>query len=133
MSESLRPSSTLTALVIEDDETCVDQAGAVLRRLGLDVEHATDGLDGLQRCRAKRYDLIICDVRMPRLSGLSFLSNLPRTGNATTRVVMLSALDDAAIRRQALASGASAYLVKPMTTDALIDAIALPSIRRAND
>lgn len=123
----------LRALLIEDDDVSVEHATGVLHKLGLEVEHAIDGLDGLRRCQSARYDIVICDVRMPRLSGLSFLSNLPQTQNAMTRIVMLSALDDASIRRQALASGASAYLVKPLSSEALVEAIALPSILHRDD
>jgi CheY-like chemotaxis protein len=60
---------------------------------------------------------------MPRLSGLSLLTNLGQTPNAETRIVMISALDDDSLRKQALASGASAYLVKPLTEDMLRDAM----------
>ncbi|MBL8521089.1 MAG: response regulator [Betaproteobacteria bacterium] len=124
---------TLRALVVDDDEACIEHVTSVLRRFGWAVEPSHDGLDALRRCQSARYDIVICDVRMPRLSGLSFLSNLGQTLNANTRVVMLSALDDRAIRRQALASGASAYLVKPLATEALIEAIALPPIRPVDE
>ncbi len=60
---------------------------------------------------------------MPRLSGLSLLSNLGQTQNADSRVVMISAFDDSSLRRQALASGASVYLVKPVTMAMLRDAV----------
>ena len=123
----------LRALVVDDDEACVEHVSSVLRRFEWIAEHAADGLDALRRCQAVRYDLVICDVRMPRLSGLSFMSNLSQTQNATTRVVMLSALDDRSIQRQALASGASAYLVKPLDTQELIETLALPTIRRVDE
>jgi CheY-like chemotaxis protein len=133
MDAPAKPAARLKALLIEDDETSIEQALEILRQLEIDVELALDGLDGLRRCQSARYDLIVCDVRMPRLSGLSFLSNLPSTRNASTRVVMFSALDDPAIRRQALASGAASYLVKPLSSKALIEALALPSIRRRSE
>ena len=112
------------ALVVDDDEAAVDQVTQVLHKMGFAVEQAADGLDALKRCQAGRFDIVVCDVRMPRLSGLSFLSNLGGTQNATTEVIMISALDDNAIRNQALSSGASAYLVKPIAVQELRDAIA---------
>jgi CheY-like chemotaxis protein len=95
----------------------------VLHRLNFDVEQSFDGLDALRRCQSAKYDLIVCDVRMPRLGGLSLLSNIAQTENALSPVIMLSAIDDASVRRQALASGAVAYLVKPVTADALKQAV----------
>ncbi|HEX4859134.1 MAG TPA: response regulator [Usitatibacteraceae bacterium] len=127
------PVPQIRALVIDDEETSVEQLCAVLGKLGFATEVARDGLDGLQRCQTERYDVIFCDVRMPRLSGLSFLTNLARSVNALTRVVMVTALDDASIRRQALQSGASAYLVKPLDGRELVEAIALPQILQSRD
>ena len=115
--------SNLRALVIDDDETIVEQVTQVMRKMGFAVENSLDGLDALGRCQSSRFDVILCDVRMPRLSGLSFLSNLANTRNAKTKVIMISALDDNAIRNQSLTSGASAYLVKPIAPQDLRDAI----------
>jgi CheY-like chemotaxis protein len=116
------------ALVVDDDEAAIDHVTSVLHRLGFDVEKSFDGLDALRRCQSLVYDIIVCDVRMPRLSGLSLLTNLRNTCNSVTRVVMISALEDPSIRRQALATGASAYLVKPLNGQALVQAIVGPNI-----
>lgn len=111
------------ALVVDDDETVIEQVTQVMHKMGFAVERSINGLDALRRCQAARFDVVICDVRMPRLSGLSFLSNLAYTPNAQSKVIMISALDDHSIRSQALASGASAYLVKPIVAQVLRDAI----------
>ena len=70
-----------------------------------------------------RFDAVVCDIRMPKLSGISFLNNLRLTAQSTCRVVMLSSLNDRAIQREALAAGAVAYLVKPASSKAIIDAV----------
>lgn len=113
----------LRALVVDDDETVTDHVTQLLHRMGFAVEQSFDGLDALRRCQSVRYDIVLCDVRMPRLSGLSLLTNLGQTPNADTRIVMISALDDDALRKQALASGASAYLIKPLTVEMLREAL----------
>ena len=120
---SFRTDQKLRALVVDDDDTVLDFLTQVLHRMEYAVEHAFDGLDALRRCQSARYDIVVCDVRMPRLSGLSLLSNLGQTLNAETRIVMISALDDDTLRRQALASGASAYLIKPLSGEMLRQAI----------
>ena len=119
----------LRALVVDDDETVVDQVTLVMRKMGFAVESSPDGLDALRRCQANNFDVVVCDVRMPRLSGLSFLSNLAHTPHTIRRIIMISALDDNSLRRQSLSSGASAYLVKPITMQALKDAITAPAPR----
>jgi len=120
---SSSPEQKLRALVVDDDDTVIDFLTQVLHRMNFTVEHAFDGLDALRRCQSASYDIVICDVRMPRLSGLSLLSNLSQTLNAETRVVMVSALDDDSLRRQAMASGATHYLIKPLTAETLCAAI----------
>ena len=115
--------STLCALVVDDDETFVDHISYLMHKMGYAVERSFDGLDALKRCQSSRFDIVICDVRMPRLSGLSFLSNLSRATDAMPKCIMVSAIDDNSLRRQALASGASAYLIKPIEAQALSDAV----------
>lgn len=111
------------ALVVDDDDTVVEHVSAVLRRAGFDVETAGDGLAALSMYRAGRFDAVVCDIRMPKLSGISFLKNLRLTAQSGCRVVMLSSLDDRAIAREAIEAGAVAYLVKPASGKAIIDAV----------
>ena len=118
--------STLRALVVDDDETFVDHISYLMHKMGYAVERSFDGLDALKRCQSSRFDIVICDVRMPRLSGRSFLSNLSRAADEMPKCIMVSALDDNSLRRQALASGAYAYLVKPIEAQALRDAVGQP-------
>ena len=68
--------------------------------------------------------MVVCDVRWPGLTGLSMVSNRGQTLNADSRVVMIAAFDAGSLRRQALASGASVYLVKPVTMAMLREAVA---------
>lgn len=127
---TLATSPAKRALVIDDDESTCDHVRSVLRKLDFQVEIAFDGLEALRLCQAAEYTLIICDIRMPRLSGLSFLSHLANTPNVGAKVVVVSALDDMNIRQSALSAGASAYLVKPLVAETLLAAIAEPRIEK---
>ena len=111
------------ALVVDDDDTVVEHVSAVLRRVGFDVETAGNGLSALAMFRADSFDAVVCDIRMPKLSGISFLKNLRLNAQSKCRVVMLSSLDDRTIQREAMEAGAVAYLIKPATSKAIIDAV----------
>ena len=111
------------ALVVDDDATMVEYVSAVLRRAGYLVETADNGLTALEMYRANPFDAVVCDIRMPKLSGNSFLKNLRLTADSTCRVVLLSAMDDQTIRREALEAGAVAYLLKPASSKAIIEAV----------
>ena len=111
------------ALVVDDDETVVEHVAAALRRAGYAVETAGDGLSALAMFRANAYDAVVCDIRMPKLSGISFLKNLRLGAQTGCRVVMLSSLADRTIQREAIEAGAVAYLVKPASSKAIIEAV----------
>ena len=111
------------ALVVDDDTVMVEHASAVLRRAGYHVETAGDGMNALAMFRASHFDAVVCDIRMPKLSGISFLKNLRLAAESTCRVVMLSSLDDRTLQREALEAGAVAYLVKPASSKAILAAV----------
>ena len=111
------------ALVVDDDETVVEHVAAALRRAGYTVETAGDGLSALAMFRANAFDAVVCDIRMPKLSGISFLKNLRLGAQTSCRIVMLSSLDDRTIQREAIEAGAVAYLVKPASSKVIIEAV----------
>lgn len=111
------------ALVVDDDSTMVEYVSAVLRRAGYQVQTADNGLTALEMYRASTFDAVVCDIRMPKLPGTSFLKNLRLTLQSTCRVVLLSAMDDQTIRREVMEAGAVAYLVKPASSKAILEAV----------
>ncbi|HEX4859133.1 MAG TPA: response regulator [Usitatibacteraceae bacterium] len=113
----------LRALVVDDDPTMVEFVTRTLARAGFAVETAADGLSALEMFRKDPYDAVVIDLRMPKLSGISFLLNLRLKPNSPHRVVMLTSLDDAKVRREALDAGAVAFLVKPATSRQILDAL----------
>ncbi|MCY7388022.1 MAG: response regulator [Burkholderiales bacterium] len=117
------PVSPKRAMVVDDDSTMVEYVSAVLRRAGYHVETAGNGMTALEMYRANPFDAVVCDIRMPKLSGISFLKNLRLNADSTCRVVLLSAMDDQTIRREALEAGAVAYLLKPASSKAIIEAV----------
>jgi DNA-binding response OmpR family regulator len=115
--------ATKRALVVDDDITVVEYVSAVLRRAGYFVETAGNGMTALEMYRAGNFDAVVCDVRMPRLSGTSFLRNLRLNAKSTCRVVLLTSLDDPATRREAMEAGAVALLIKPASGKLILEAV----------
>jgi DNA-binding response OmpR family regulator len=112
----------LRALVVDDDDAMVEYVSRVLQGAGYQVETCGDGMAALEKFRASSFDVAIVDVRMPRLSGISFLKNLRLSAGSPQRIVLLSGVDDVALQREAMEAGASAYLVKPASVTAIIEA-----------
>lgn len=110
------------ALVVDDDPVMVEFVSRTLAKAGFAVESCGDGMSALSMFRAAPFDVVVADVRMPKLSGLGFLQNLRLPQGSPYRVVLLSGMDDAKTRRDALSAGAVAYLVKPASSQAIVDA-----------
>jgi two-component system, OmpR family, response regulator MprA len=107
-------------ILIVDDEPAVREA---LRRSlvfeGYATETAEDGLDALEKVGAYDPELIVLDVLMPRMDGLTAARRLRATG-VTVPVLMLTARDTVGDRVTGLDAGADDYLVKPFELDELL-------------
>lgn len=106
------------ALVIEDDEASRDFAHTALLQMGFEVQVAEDGLialNFLDAVETDHFELAICDIQIPRLSGLSLMAKVRQRGHMPVRhLIFLSAIDDAGIKQQGMDLGAVAFLTKPV-------------------
>ncbi len=106
-------------ILVVDDEPAVREA---LRRSlafeGYAAQTAVDGLDALDKSASYGPDLIVLDIQMPRMDGLTAARRL-RAGGSTTPILMLTARDTVGDRVTGLDAGADDYLVKPFELDEL--------------
>ena len=75
-------------LVVEDEPALGDAVAEALVDGGFAVDRASDGMEALQRLTQRSYDLIVCDLKMPRLDGAAFYRELERKNPAMTRRVL---------------------------------------------
>jgi two-component system chemotaxis response regulator CheY len=114
-----------TALVVDDSLTIRQMVSFTLREAGFHVVEAVDGQDALERLPAQPVDLIVTDLNMPRLDGVSLVRSLRgRPGSKFTPVVMLTTESQESKRQEARAAGASAWIVKPFHPDKLMQVVA---------
>jgi len=99
-------------LIIEDDELLRDGLGAQLSQAGHTVTLAANGEEGQQRLETSRFDGVVLDLGLPRISGMELLRWLRRRLPALP-VLILTARDDMEDRVQGLNAGADDYLTKP--------------------
>ena len=110
-------------LLITDDEAPVRIA---VRKL-LDttalsigrIEESDNGADALKLARELHPDVILADIRMPRMDGLTFLGRIRQSPALDARVIMISGYDEFSYAQQALRLGATDYLLKPLKADEL--------------
>jgi len=109
----------MKVLFVEDSARLQLSVGRALRKAGYAVDVASDGEEGLWHAESNNYDVIVLDIMLPKLDGLSLLQRLRQKGNET-HVLLLTARDTVEDRVQGLQRGADDYLVKPFALEELL-------------
>jgi len=114
----------LKVLIVDDERDYCEATGKMLRWYGFDVYLAHGAAEAFHQLEKVVPQLILLDVMMPEIDGLSILRQLaPKPEWLGTRIVMVSAKSAPEDRSAAWMSGADAYLAKPFTADELLSAI----------
>ena len=114
----------LRILVVEDMEDSREATRLMLEWLGADVRTARDGVEGLAAVMAEHVDLVVCDLRMPRMDGFEFLHALRKVeGHTHQPVIAMSGLASSADHQRIEAAGFAGYLDKPFDDVRLLAAI----------
>jgi len=108
----LHGEETMRILIVEDDRDLGEFIGKGLREERYAVDLAADGEEGLELAGENPYQLIILDIMLPKLDGLTVCRRLRANGN-TTPILLLTARDSIQDRVSGLDTGADDYLTKP--------------------
>jgi two-component system chemotaxis response regulator CheY len=111
-------------LVVDDSATVRQQVGMALQQAGYTVLEAGDGVEGLQVLEKGGVSMVICDVNMPRMSGLDMLEKLksdPR--HVAIPVVMLTTEGHPGLVERAKKAGAKGWIVKPFKAELMLAAV----------
>ncbi len=109
----------MRVLLVEDSERLRRSLAAALKKSGYAVDAVGDGKEGLWLAECNEYDVIVLDIMLPSLDGLSVLECL-RQQKKTTHVLLLTAKDSVEDRVRGLQTGADDYLVKPFALEELL-------------
>ena len=109
----------MKVLLVEDSARLQMSVGRALRKAGYALDVTDNGEDGLWQAEANDYDVIVLDIMLPKLDGLSLLRQLRQKGKGT-HVLLLTAKDTVEDRVQGLQLGADDYLVKPFALEELL-------------
>lgn len=109
-----------TVLVVEDNENLQKIIKVYLEHQGFKVVQAFDGEEGLAKFRGENPDMILLDVMLPKLDGLSVCREVRKT--KATPIIILSAGGGGA-DREAIKAGANDYMSKPFSPRELVDRV----------
>lgn len=111
-----------SVLYVDDEDTLRGLVQDQLSLEGFSVETADDGDTAVAMVSKKTYDVILLDVRMPRMSGIEVLKHLKKN-KIYSRVIMLTGVDDLGVALEAVKNGANDYLTKPYELANLVKCI----------
>ena len=111
-------------LAVDDSRVIRDMVSTILIAEGHEVVTAEDGVDALDKARDEVFDLVLSDINMPNMNGISLISKLRRiTGYEYVPIVMVTTEDSDYRKKKAKTFGATGWLVKPFTPERLIGAV----------
>ncbi|MEO7264730.1 MAG: sigma-54 dependent transcriptional regulator [Ferruginibacter sp.] len=106
-------------LIIDDEKAIRKTLTEILSFEGYKIDEASDGEEGLKRFTEKNYDIVICDIKMPKLDGIEFLER-SRLINADVPVIMISGHGNIDTAVEAVKKGAFDYISKPPDLNRLL-------------
>jgi DNA-binding NtrC family response regulator len=115
-------SDSIRVLLIDDEVIFVESLTKVLKKRGMEVLAAHNGLAGLELLKTTEVDVIVLDLRMPGLDGLATLEEI-RVRDSLTPVILLTGHIDISRVTQMMSKGASEVLLKPCPAETLVSAI----------
>lgn len=112
----------MNILVVDDSATMRKIVGLTLSGAGHSFTEADNGLKALEALKTAEFECIILDINMPEMNGIEFLK--ARTGSGVKcPIIVLTTQDEEALKNEALALGAKAFLIKPFQKDDLLAAM----------
>jgi two-component system, chemotaxis family, chemotaxis protein CheY len=111
----------MAAILTVDDSASIRQTVKIaLGSIGHAITEAINGVDGLAKAEGAAFDLVITDLNMPEMDGLTMIRELRKTpAYAGVPILFLTTESDAGIKQQAKAAGATGWITKPFASDQL--------------
>ena len=113
-----------TILIVDDSATIRQVVGMTLKGAGYEVMEASDGKDALKKLDGKKINLIISDVNMPNMDGITFVKEAKKLASYKfTPIIMLTTESQDSKKQEGQAAGAKAWVVKPFQPAQMLAAV----------
>ena len=113
-----------TILIVDDSASLRQVVSIALKGAGYEVIEACDGADALQKLNGTKLHLIISDVNMPNMDGITFVTEVKKLANYKfTPIIMLTTESEEGKKQQGQAAGAKAWVVKPFKPEQMLAAV----------
>ncbi len=109
----------ISILAVDDKESYLSMLVRLLSEKGYSVETASDGVEAMNKLQSRTYDLVLLDIKMPRVDGMEVLQSI-RDNYLDTQVVMLTSVNNIKIAVECMQMGAFNYITKPFSSRELL-------------
>lgn len=109
-------------ILIADDEEGIRESLNLILSENYDLAFATDGQEALNRLTKEKFDLVLMDIKMPRIDGLEVMKRL-KEQQVHIPVLVLTAYQSMELAKEAIKLGAMDYLPKPFERDQILEAV----------
>jgi two-component system chemotaxis response regulator CheY len=114
-----------TIMIVDDSASMRQVVGIAIKGAGYDLIEAADGKDALSKLTGEKIHLIVSDINMPNMDGITFVKEVKQLANYKfTPIIMLTTEVDEAKKQAAKDAGAKAWVNKPFQPTTLLAAIA---------
>jgi len=111
-------------LSVDDSSTMRQMITFTLKGAGYEVLEAGDGLEALEVAKGKKLSLVITDVNMPRMDGITLVQRLRALPEFKfTPILVLTTESDASMKQKGKDAGATGWIVKPFSPEKLLDVV----------
>lgn len=107
----------MNILIIEDDRLTLNAVEKSIKNLGHACRIVRSGEEAIELIPSEKFDLVVCDIMMPGLSGLSFVTVLRTVHLCSTPILMMSTLNHGPLLDAAFSAGANDFINKPFTEE----------------
>ena len=108
-------------LTVDDSASIRLTTRVALSNAGYTITEALDGMDGIDKLNAGQFDLIVTDLNMPKMDGLTMIRELRKMpAHMGVPVIFLTTESDNELKQQAKAAGATGWLTKPFDPESLV-------------
>ena len=113
-----------TIVVIDDSESIRELVGLTLENAGHNVEKGIDGQDAMRLFDGREVNLVITDLNMPHMDGISVIKEVRKMNQySTIPILVLTTESQTAKKEEAKAAGATGWIVKPFVSDKLLEVV----------
>lgn len=113
-----------TIMIVDDSASVRQVVSIALKGAGYDVLEGNDGADALAKLTGQKVHLMISDVNMPNMDGITFVKEVKKKAEYKfTPIIMLTTESQEGKKQEGQAAGAKAWIVKPFQPDQLLNAV----------